>query len=381
MSLFDQNNKIFSSHKINNGPSIISRKSAEGINEINMKYDGASAEEVEKLLANYSISKYSLNDGIYIFKINSDNELIDKFVGDAYSGPLGRQGNYSILRGMPGYKDSNRFKAEFDGINLESHISCGESLTKISKKSIEQIIKTEPIKKVEQEIKKVVEIKNKYFSEEEVLKMQKTNNGLKYAFGVLALVAATNIGLNFYLHNRTNTDISDLAAKLNTTKRQVQLYKKQENNHYDELSSNLFLKTTKLSKNLVEVNDDLVNRINDTNKDVENLDHNFSKSIDSLNSQSKKGDLALLDIIESNNEHYDAITTNMIKTSENLNTNLKEKTNKLSVQIEDVKNQKLTSPWYLIKTGFSNAYSSLVKWNNSQVEKVKEFEETNKKKD
>ena len=136
MNLLNQNNGIFSNQRKNKGPSIISRKSIDGINEINMIYEDVSTEEVGKLLANYGISKYSLNEGIYVFKINSDNELLDNFVRDAYSGPLGRNGNYPVLRGIQGYKDSDRFKDEAEGFNLESHISYDNNFMAVSAKPL-----------------------------------------------------------------------------------------------------------------------------------------------------------------------------------------------------------------------------------------------------
>ena len=213
------------------------------------------------------------------------------------------------------------------------------------------------------------------------MKMQKTNSGLKYIIGTLAVIVTANIGGIFYLHNKINNNINELDAKLNATRKQVQTYKVDENKHYSDLNSNLVLTTNKLSENMVEINNNLTAKLKDTNELIEKLKYDNVVNMDKLDLKYKKRNLALVEVIESNNEHYDTITTNLIKADENLNINLEEKTNELLVQIEDVKNQKLTSPWYLIKTGFSNAYHALANWNKDQAEKVKEFEKTHDKKD
>ena len=354
-----QNKGIFASgRRIKSGPEIISRKTKGNINEINVKFDNMDQSRINEFFSKYDIKDYSLNDEVYVFDIDSNNqESLDTFVREV--GWLGKDGNYVRLRGIPGAKDSERFADEADGYGLSNHVNSDGTPLMITEKPIEDIIK---------EVEEEPEIKGKFFSEEEINKMHKTNRGLTYAVGTLALFTALNITTNLYMDQEARLAIDRTAGVVTAIHKDIRDVKIEGARQYNSLDSKLNI----VENSIVDSTTGILARLDDVEQSgVDNYaaltvnQENISSKIDTIENtivDSTTGVLARLnDVEQTGADNYAALTTNQEDLTTKLSGEFGVKTDLLNAQLEDVMEQKATSPWYLIKTGAKATYDFVSK--------------------
>ena len=378
MSIFNKNDGLFGTgRRIVKGPKIISRKTEDNISELNMRFDDISQEKVNEFFSEYNIDDYSLNDGTYVFNLDSnDQDALQKFVREV--GWLGKDGNYVAVRGIPGAQDCEMFADEAEGYHLSQHIGYDGKPIMVTQKPIEEIVE-----EVKEEVKEEPEVKGKFFTEDEINKMNKSNRGLKYAVGTLALFTALNITTNLYMDqeaekrsvDRLNAVVEDIRFDTNTTRTLTRNQYKQTNLRIDDVQK-------ELEEVIYDTSNGLVVKIENVKSDVDAQGKYLESKINDVErtiTDSTTGVLARIDDVEEAGEkNYAALVVNQEEFSTKLGNDLEARTDSLTAQLDDVIEQKATSPWYLLKTGTKytvdgivNLYHKIDFWNKEKTTEIK----------